>query len=85
MTENTERGREYYCSIEAVVREFIHSNEYSDHSYEEFSAMFAKYYSALVEELYFDLVEELHSNGLVDRSVFVREVTSPNEPTRRVK
>ena len=67
-------------------------NEYPDLGREEFEERFTDHYSELSEELFFKIVEYLHTaqthwynqqEGLLDRSVFIREVTSPNEPTKK--
>lgn len=86
MTENTKVGSELYYLIEEIIKDSLWRNEYSDHSREEFEERFNDHYSELSEELYFNIVEYLYLDtkaGLVDRSVFVREVTSSNEPTKK--
>ena len=81
MKENTTKGRELYYSIQEIINALREEITKYDPDVMVLNLLQAD----ISSEVYLKVVEVLNSNGLVDRSVFIREVTSPNEPTRRVK
>ena len=79
MKENTTKGRELYYSIQEIINALREEITKYDPDVMVLNLLQAD----ISSEVYLKVVEVLNSNGLVDRSVFIREVTSPNEPTKK--
>ena len=88
MTENTKVGIELYYLIQEIIKDSLRRIELQG------NRLSNDHYSESSEELYFKIVEYLHTkiwynpastsySTLVNRSAFVREVTSSNEPTKK--